>query len=108
MSFTMNLYYTGKGDAALRFAKEMESSGIADQIRHQAGNLKYEYFQPLDDPHTILLIDTWESQEALDADHDSPMMKKLAALRDKYDLHMKAERYRPEELPNADQGFLRK
>lgn len=108
MSFTMNLYYTGKGDAAKQFAKEMESSGIADHIRQQPGNLKYEYFQPLNDPHTILLIDTWESQEALDADHDSPMMKRLAELRDKYDLHMKAERYERQKLPEQDQGFLRK
>lgn len=108
MSFTMNLYYTGKGDAARKFAQEMEESGTADAIRQQPGNLRYEYFQPLNDPQTILLIDTWESQAALDADHDSPMMKKLAELRDKYDLHMKAERYVKEDLPNKDQEFLRK
>lgn len=108
MSFTMNLYYTGEGNNAQKFAQEMESRGIADQIRKQPGNLRYEYFQPLNDPHTILLIDSWESQEALDADHDSPMMAELAKLREKYDLHMRAERFVPEELPNQDNKFLRK
>jgi quinol monooxygenase YgiN len=54
--------------------------------------LRYEYFQPLNDPQTVLLIDSWTSQEALDADHDSPMMAKLAQLREKYNLHMRAER----------------
>lgn len=33
MSFTMNLYYTGEGDNAKKFAQEMEERGIADQIR---------------------------------------------------------------------------
>lgn len=108
MSFTMNLYYTGEGDNAQKFAQEMESRGIAEKIRQQPGNLRYEYFQPLNDPHTVLLIDSWESQEALDADHDSPMMTELAKLRDKYDLHMRAERFVPEELPNQDNKFLRK
>ena len=108
MSFTMNLYYTGEGDNAQKFAQEMESRGIAEKIRQQPGNLRYEYFQPLNDPHTVLLIDSWESQEALDADHDSPMMRELAKLRDKYDLHMRAERFVPEELPNQDNKFLRK
>lgn len=54
MSFTMNLYYTGEDDNAQKFVQEMEKSGIADQIRKQPGNLRYEYFQPLNDPQTVL------------------------------------------------------
>ena len=30
MSIVMNLYYTGEGGAARRFAEEMERSGTAD------------------------------------------------------------------------------
>ena len=90
---TVNLYYTGTGGAAARFAAEMETSGIADAIRAEEGNLRYQYFQPLGDPETILLIDSWANQAAIDAHHASPMMKQLAALREKYDLHMRAERY---------------
>lgn len=108
MSLTMILSYTGKNGAAQKYAEEMKSSGIVDRIRQQPGNLRYEYLQPLDNPETIVLIDTWKDQAALDADHDSPMMKELAQLRDKYDLHMTAERYISEELPDQDKGFLRK
>ena len=60
---TLNLYYTGKGGAARRFAEEMESSGTAAAIRAEAGNLRYEYFAPLSDPETVLLIDSWERSE---------------------------------------------
>ena len=55
----------------------------------------------------MLLIDSWESQEAIDVHHASPMMQTIASLRDKYDLHMKAERYVSEDLPDSDQGFIR-
>ena len=104
---TVNLYYTGTNGSARAFAAEMERSGIADAIRAEPGNLRYRYFVPLDDPETVLLIDSWTDQAAIDAHHASPMMAKLAALREKYDLHMTAERYVSEDL-GADERFLRK
>ena len=104
---TVNLYYTGADGSARAFAEEMESSGIAAEIRAEKGNLRYQYFQPLDDPETILLIDSWTDQAAIDAHHASPMMARLAALREKYDLHMKAERFVSESLGGDDQ-YIRK
>lgn len=61
MSITINLYYSGKGDAARKFAEEMEASGIAKVIRNEDGNLRYEYFFPTNNPETVLLIDSWIS-----------------------------------------------
>ena len=104
---TVNLYYTGTNGSAKAFAEEMESSGIADRIRAEDGNLRYQYFQPLDDPETILLIDSWTDQAAIDAHHASPMMEQLAALRDKYDLHMKVERYVSDDLGTVEK-YIRK
>ena len=107
MSITVNLYYRGSCGSARAFAEEMEASGIADRIRKESGNLRYQYFQPLDDPETILLIDSWTDQAAIDAHHDSPMMAQLAALREKYDLHMTAERFVSEDL-GADEQYIRR
>ena len=104
---TVNLYYTGKDGAARRFAEEMESSGTAAAIRTEDGNLRYEYFQPLDDPETILLIDSWSDQAAIDAHHSSPMMATIARLREKYDLHMRAERFVSDAF-ESDERFIRK
>ncbi len=104
---TVNLYYRGENGNARRFAEEMEASGIADAIRAEEGNLRYEYFQPLNDLETVLLIDSWRDQAAIDAHHESPMMRELAALREKYDLHMTAERFTGEDL-GADARFIRK
>ena len=69
MSITVKLRYTGKGGSARKFAEEMVSSGTVAAIRNEAGNLRYEYYESLDDPETILLIDSWENQEAIDVHH---------------------------------------
>ena len=69
MSIAVNLYYTGKNGNARKFAEEMESSGTADRIRAEDGNERYEYFYPKNDPETVLLIDMWRDQEAIDAHH---------------------------------------
>ena len=107
MAITMNLYYTGTDGSARRFAQEMEESGTADLIRAEQGNLRYEYFLPMNNPETVLLIDSWENQEAIDAHHESPMMQTIAQLREKYDLHMKVERYLSDEVPETDAGYCR-
>ena len=109
-SVTMNLYYTGVDGNARKFVEEMESSGTADAIRAEEGNLRYDYFFSAADPEAVLLIDSWTSQEAIDAHHATPMMQTIAALREKYDLHMSAERYyrAEEDVPASDQSFIRK
>ena len=84
------------------------ASGTVDAIRAEEGNIRYEYYAALDDPETILLIDSWRDQAAIDAHHASPMMATVASLRDKYDLHMTVERFISEETPESEERFIRK
>ena len=58
----------------------------------------------------MLLIDQWRDQDAIDAHHASPMMAQIAALREKYDLHMKVERFVSDDsaLPEKDMKFIKK
>ncbi len=93
MAFTVHIYYTGTGGSAKKFAEEMKSRGLVDRIRAEKGNLRYEYFLPMDDPETVLLIDAWEDEEALDFHHKSPMMSEIAALREKYHLKMRVQKF---------------
>ena len=108
MAITVNLRYTGMDGNARKFAEEMISSGTVDAIRAEEGNLRYEYYQSLEDPETILLIDSWANQEAIDAHHATPMMATISALREKYDLHMTVERYTNADMPETDSQFIRK
>ena len=96
MSLTIHIYYTGPEGNARRFAEEMMSSGIVEAVRQEAGNEQYAYFFPMEDPDTVLLIDKWKDQAALDIHHKSPMMEQIAALRKKYRIRMKVERFTEE------------
>ena len=108
MAITVNLRYTGIDGAARRFAEEMITGGMVAAIRVEAGNLRYEYYQSIDDPETVLLIDSWRDQAAIDAHHASSMMATIAALREKYDLHMTVERFVSAETPESEDRFIRK
>lgn len=109
MSITVNIYYTGTNGSARSFAQEMTQSGTVAKIRAEAGNEKYNYFYPLEDPETVLLIDSWADQAAIDAHHASPMMETITTFRNKYDLHMKVERYHSDDtMPAGDNQFIKK
>ncbi len=104
---TINIYYKGSNGNAKQFAQEMIASKIVDKIRKEDGNLRYEYFYPFDDDETVLLIDCWENQEALDKHHKSYLMDEIMKLREKYDLHMKVEKYN--SIDNSkDEKYIRK
>lgn len=107
MAITINIRYTGKDNSVSYFLKEMKESGTVDAIRAEEGNLRYEYYWSLEDPETVLLIDSWANQEALDRHHSSPMMETIAALREKYDIHMTVERFIKLEDYAGDLRFIR-
>ncbi len=109
MSITVTIFYTGKDNNAEKFAKEMIKSGIVQKIKNEEGNLGYNYYISLEDPNTILLLDSWKDQKALDAHHASPMMEDIMNLRNKYDLSMKAERYITDEegFSDNDKKFIK-
>ena len=81
MVITVNIYYQGINGNAKKFAEEMISSGIVNEIRSENGNIRYDYFFPMDDNETVLLIDSWNDQHSLDIHHASSMMKKIIKLR---------------------------
>lgn len=93
MSLLIHIFYTGINGTARRFADEMLSSGTIAKIRAEEGNLRYDYFFPAEDSETVLLIDEWVNQEALDIHHKSEMMRTISALREKYNLKMRVERF---------------
>lgn len=90
---TVLIRYKGNKGSAEKFVDEMITSGIVDQIRKEKGNLQYEYFFPNKKDDTVLLVDSWTCQEALDIHHKLPLMEKIKELREKYDLHMEVNKY---------------
>ena len=94
-AITVHIYYTGENGSAKAFVKEMLTSGLVDEIRNEG---------------TVLLVDSWDNQEAIDLHHSSNIMGQIMELRIKYHLHMKVERYFLDEtgIPKEDQKFVQK
>ena len=104
---TILIRYKGNNGSARRFVEEMISSGLVAQIRKEEGSLRYEYFIPLEDEESVLLVDSWENQSALDRHHKLPLMNKIKQLREKYDLHMEVEKYTP-LADGKDEKYIRR
>ena len=104
---TINIYYKGINGNAKKFVKEMIESKLVEKIKNEKGNIRYDYFFPIDDNETVLLIDAWENQEALDMHHKSIIMQEIIKLREKYDLHMKVEKYES-IIDSKDEKYIRK
>lgn len=68
-AITVHIYYTGENGSAKAFVKEMLTSGLVDEIRKEKGNRRYEYFFSVEDKETVLLVDSWDNQEAIDLHH---------------------------------------
>lgn len=108
MAATVNLHYTGKNGSAHRFAGEPESSGTAESIRSVAGNLRREYFFPMNNHETAFPIGSLRDQAVIDARHVSLMMESITALREKNGLRLKAERHTGTETALSDERFIRR
>ena len=104
---TVLIKYKGINGSAAKFAKEMQDLGLVAQIRQEEGNLGYEYFKPYEDEKTVLLVDRWVDQGALDKHHALPLMGEIAKLREKYDLHMEVLKL-TEIKDDKDAKFIRK
>ena len=105
---TIHITYSGTNGNARKFAEEMMARGVVAEIRNEPGNLRYDYFLPFDDQESVLLIDQWENQEALDVHHHLPLMQTIIELREKYNLTMKVERFLSDsEIPESDKKFIK-
>ena len=109
MSINISIFYKGKNNSASEFVREMTECGAVRKIRAEEGNLRYEYFTSVEDSETVLLLDSWRDQAALDIHHASPMMKTISDLREKYQLTMKVERSLSDEegIPLNDRRFIK-
>ena len=104
---TILIRYKGKNDNAKKYVEDMLRLGYVDLIRSEEGNLSYQCFFPACEDGSVLLVDSWINQEALDKHHKLPIMKKIIELREKYDLHMEVNKYQ-QIIDDKDKEFIRK
>ena len=76
--------YKSENGAARGFAEEMESSGLAAQVRAEDGCIRYDYFYPVGSDNTLFLWEQWESREHQKAHCQTEHFARLGQLKEQF------------------------
>lgn len=93
----IHCYYTGAEGAARGFIEEMQTSGLQQEVWSEDGCLQYDYFLSARDGNVGALLEKWRDEAALSAHMNGEPMRKLKAVKGKYALETKVERYELKE-----------
>ena len=93
MNVVINVHYRGSGGSARRFVEDMVSEGGLEAVRADGGCIGYEYFVSSEDPDSIVLIEHWRDEAALEAHASSKNMKRIGSLKDRHGLSATVEKF---------------
>ena len=76
-----------------RYYAKLCASGVPDASRNEDGNLCYDYFFSADAENCMLLIEKWESAEALTRHQNTEHFRALPAVKAGFSIDTKIERF---------------
>lgn len=77
----LNVTYTCKPDMREEFLEMIITEGIDAASRAEKGNIKYDYYLPVDNSDEMLLVEKWRDAEALTEHAQQPHFKRLGELK---------------------------
>ncbi len=80
----VEVHYYIKDGKRNEFYNAIQKHGIADASRAEEGNEKYEYYFSAENENELLLIEVWNSPEAVELHMYSQHYKELGELKKKY------------------------
>ena len=80
----INVTYTMKPGGRAGFLAGIAACGVQAAVRREAGCLQYDYFLPVGDEDSLLLMEKWTSREAQKVHLTQPHMAKIAALKEQF------------------------
>lgn len=85
----LNVTYKCKPNMKEDFLKAIKSEGIDTACRNEDGNIKYDYYFPVDEDDEMLtdemlLVEKWRDADALDAHTKQPHFARLGELKNEY------------------------
>ena len=89
----LNVTYKCKPDMQEEFLERIFSEGIDTASRAEEGNLKYDYYIPVDGSDDLLLVEKWRDAEAIAAHGRQPHLAKLQELKREYVTDTVIERF---------------
>ncbi len=77
----LNVTYKCKPEMREEFLEMIMTEGIDVAVRAEAGNIKYDYYLPIDGSNDLLLVEKWRDADALAAHVAQPHMVRLRELK---------------------------
>ncbi len=88
-----NVTFKCRPDMREAFLKSIISEGIDAAARREAGNLKYDFYLPVDNGSDLLLIEKYRDADAVAEHVRQAHTAKLVQLKEKYVADMILEQY---------------
>ena len=80
----LNVTYKCKPDLREEFLEMIMTEGIDQACRAEAGNIKYDYYIPVEDSDDLLLLEKWRNADALAEHGRQPHMARLKEIKAEY------------------------
>ena len=89
----LNVTYRCKPEMREEFLETIMTEGIDAASRAEAGNIKYDYYLPLDNSDELLLLEKWQDADALAEHGKQPHFARLGELKTEYVADTIIEKY---------------
>lgn len=89
----LNVTYTTKPGKRTAFLKALAQLGVVEKSKQEPGNLKYDYFYPLDSEDQLLLVEIWTDEEALALHTQTEHYQQLQSIKGDYLINASIERF---------------
>ena len=93
MAILETIIFTGKHEALTSMVEAMRSSGALTRIRGEKGCICFDFYFSADEDTRLLLLEKWESAQALELHHGTEMMAELLKLIKDNSLEFQGEKY---------------
>lgn len=80
----LNVYYIVKPGKRDDFYNAVVKSGVPEKSRAEKGNIKYDYYFPVDNENEVLLIEHWKDEAAFKFHTEQEHFKGLQSIKAEY------------------------
>ena len=89
----LNVTYKCKPGAREEFLEMIMANGIDVSSRAEAGNIKYDYYMPVENDDEMLLVEKWADVDAFASHKKQPHFARLGELKPEYVLDTVIDRF---------------
>lgn len=77
-------YYFENNEKRDAFYKEAKEAGVIDASRAEAGNIRYDYYYPIEEEKTIFLLEQWKNASSTEVHNAAEHFAHLQKIKEKF------------------------